>query len=230
MAMAESFLQATVEATRDVFEPMLTDPIPLEYIAQPGREGEATAVEPCVDRLADYEIHVPKHGKGAGRYGPGSLTPPIGKLIGSKKIAGLDTAQEARLRSAIVHAVAVGYVGMTAMEAGGENIGPRTNVDPAQMWAAWVVRLVGDSLEMAGVPENVQSGIRNMAGGPFTEELRAMDLFPRVRKRMRFQLVGQWYGQAGMVLRLIQVTGMGLDEDSPDLLQLTNTWAFERRD
>ena len=42
---------------------------------------------------------------------------------------------------------------------------------------------------------------------------------------MRYGLIGKWYGQAGMVLRVLQT--IETPSSSEDIWQATNSWPFE---
>jgi hypothetical protein len=66
-----------------------------------------------------------------------------------------------------------------------------------------VVRLnASETLEAIGLSDDVIKPTRDTAQTVFTARLIDLGLMPKLRKRMRYQLVGMWYGQAGMVLRL----------------------------
>ena len=62
------------------------------HLNDPDRATEAAAVESCVECLIDYELDPPKDGKGVGRYGPVSILPPLGQLLG-RKLEALDEEQ-----------------------------------------------------------------------------------------------------------------------------------------
>ena len=224
--MGSAFPRAVEDVARELFAPVVNEPVVRDYLTDSARRTEAEAVDPCVERLADYEIEPPAHGKGVGRYAPKTLTPPIGSLIGGKRIAALDDETRLRLRRAIVDATAVGYAGLIGVESDGEGFKPSTDVDPKKIWCLWVVRLNSEVLREVGIDKDFDSQMRGLAAERFVAELKAVGLFPKVRKRMRFNLVGQWYGQAGMLLRLIQSTQSEWD-DSSDFWQITNTWPFE---
>ena len=52
-----------------------------------------------------------------------------------------------------------------------------------------------------------------MATDYFAAGLQALDLLPKLRKRMRVGALGQWYGEAGMDLRLVQAANLVSDPD-----------------
>ena len=199
------------------------------YLADPARIEEAAAVTPCVDRVIEYELWPPTHGKGVGRYGPVSLSPPLGQLLGPKRINSLDADQFETLVASVTDALAIGYASMTGVESDGSGFTPTSDVVASDVWKLWVVRLHSDDLDRLGIPEDVQSGIRNMASAQLTGGLKTLKLLPRMRKRMRLGVLGQLYGKAGMMLRLVQST-FGQIDPSEDLWQLTNQWPFERAD
>ena len=220
-----AFPDAVAESAQNVLGPIYSHPEPREYINDADRRVEAQAIERCVERFIDYETGPPSHGRGVGRYAPGSLTPPIGQLIGPQGSWPSPEERE-QLRSALRDAVAVGYVAQAGLESDGEGFSPSADVDPQKIWRLWVVRLHSETLNDVGIPKEFQNNIRHLASDRFTADLKTIGVLPRVRKRMRYGLVGQWYGQAGMLLRLIQATEDKWDL-SEDLFQITNTWPFD---
>lgn len=222
-----AFPEAVEQIARDVFAPLFEGDAKQEHLLDPKRRAEAEGVARCAERFADYELEPPEHGRGLGRYGPGSLTPPLGQLISAKKIAGLSAEEFTGLRGAITDALAVGYAGFAALEAGGEGFEPSPDVDPQKVWRLWVVRLYSDELEQAGAPKDYIDDVRGIALDRFNPRLRDLGLMPKIRKRIRFQLISQHYGQCGMMLRFIQSTEHYIGDLSNDMFQLTNTWPFE---
>jgi hypothetical protein len=105
-----------------------------------------------------------------------------------------------------------------------------TEPDAKQIWNLWVVRLnASETLEAIGLSDDVisQPAIPRRPSLPLA--LIDLGLMPKLRKRMRYQLVGMWYGQAGDGPPAAPKRGLASDlDETSDIWQLTNTWPFER--
>jgi hypothetical protein len=229
VGLVSSFAALVQEATEDVIGPALARTESKAFLEQPERRVEAEAVDPCVQRMADYEVDPPSHGKGVGRFAPASMTPPLGQLLGKKRRA-LTDDQVVGVREGILLALGAGFASVASIEADmGEKASCDVGADPKRLWDLWVVRLNSDALDSVGLAPDFQKFTRDAAMVLFTNRLRQLDLMPKVRKRMRYELVGMWYGQAGMILRLIQDGMLAGDlDESSDIWQVTNSWPFER--
>lgn len=200
---------------------------PRAYLLDPDRAREAEQVGRLVERFIDYELHPPTDRPGIGRYASHSMIPPFADLLGRKRVATLGSSQLSAAREAAAAAIANGYAGLMPPEAE-----PGSYVDGAplaldDLWTVWVVRLNGDdALTTAGLDDSFQNAIRHNAEAEFVTKLRQAGLFPKVRKRMRYGLLGQWYGKAGMLLRLYQRGGVKGDPEV-DLKAVLSTWPLE---
>lgn len=224
-----SFADAASWAGREAIGPQLARDESRAYLKTPERRAEAESVDPCVQWLADYELDAPAHGKGVGRYSPVTMTPPLAHLLKGKRDK-LDNQEVMQLREGIARAVGCGYVPIASLEPDVESWDAETEPDAMQIWNLWVVRLnASETLEAIGLRDDVIKPTRDTPQAVFTARLIDLGLMPKLRKRMRYQLVGMWYGQAGMVLRLLQNGGLASDlDETSDVWQLTNTWPFER--
>jgi hypothetical protein len=157
------------------------------------------------------------------------MTPPLAHLLKGKR-DNLDNQEAMQLREGIARAVGCGYVAIASLEPDVESWDAETEPDAKQIWNLWVVRLnASETLEAIGLRDDVIKPTRDTPQAVFTARLIDLGLMPKLRKRMRYQLVGMWYGQAGMVLRLLQNGGLASDlDETSDVWQLTNTWPFER--
>src|SRR5690606_11097902 len=124
-----------------------------------------------------------------GRYGPVSLSSPLGQLLGPKRINSLDADEFETLVASVTDALAIGYASMAAVESDGSGFTPTSEVVASDVWQHWVVRLHSDDLDLLGIPEDVQSGIRNMASAQLSARLKTLKLLPRMRKRMRLRVL-----------------------------------------
>lgn len=197
------------------------------YVANPDRVYEAEEVQPLVGRFIDYEINPPVGGPGIGRYANRSFIPPLGELLGAKRVEALTGDEAGALRTAAERSIAEGYVGMLGPEYGATFDGQRLDLE--DLWNIWIVRLNGDdALDLAGFATESQDILRANAEDQFVQSLRGANLFPKARKRMRYRLLGKWYGQAGMLLRLFQIGGVQGDPKQ-DLKRHLNSWPLEAR-
>lgn len=203
----------------------MDEPQVAAFVGSADRVTEAADVQPLVERFIDYEINPPSGGPGIGRYASRSFIPPLGELLGSKRVWALSPEESAGLRTAVERSVAEGYVGMLGPESDATFDGRPLQLE--DLWNIWVVRLHGDDcLDRAGLPEESQDILRSNAEDQFVANLRGADLFPKARKRMRYRLLGRWYGHAGMVLRLFQSGGIQGDPKD-DVKRHLNNWPLQ---
>ena len=89
------------------------------------------------------------------------MTPPIYELMGRDRLEGLDGGKREQLVDAITGGIAVGYLAMAGIEVDAQAIDPRTDVDPAEIWKLWVVRLGSTLLDETGLPRSIQDDVTN---------------------------------------------------------------------
>jgi hypothetical protein len=223
----------------------------LRRVADPARLQEAEAVAVCADRLADYEIEPPPHGRGVGRATGIAIIPPLRNLIDDKKLGRVDHEGMTQLRQSVVAPLAWGYLGLAsvgAVEWDGKAIETRLDVDQAEVWISWVSRMFGglgpgdDPSQGDGGPlEAVRAAegdfdrsfraVREHALEEFTTTIGGLGLMPKRLKRMRLKLVGQKYVDSGALLRLVQ--GFGASEDAGEgafaRRFVEESWPFRRQ-
>jgi len=196
------------------------------YVRDARRAEEAEAVDPCVQRFVEYEVDPPADGRGVGRFAPASPA-PLGQLLDRSTVEALDDESQAILRESVALGVAIGYVGLAALESDAEGIDPRVDLDPEEAWTHWVARLDSPALDAANLDAGFQSAFRGRAADHFAAGLDAIGLLPRFRKRARIGQLAEWYGQAGMLLRLVQV-GAPTVGDPDYFREVADAWPFER--
>jgi hypothetical protein len=216
-----------VDAARERIEPMLSGDESRAFLADPRREKEAGAVEPCARRFAEYELDPPANGKGVARWGR-SIVPALALLAGRRRIAALDSDAREQALHAVLAALAVGYVGVTALQPGGTDFDPGVDVAPKRLWQMWVARLNAIDAEQVGIDTATRKVISEQATDVFQAELAGTGLRPWIRKRMRFGALGQWYGDAGMVLRLVQLAKPVAGDPITDVPEGVDRWPFDR--
>jgi hypothetical protein len=215
-----------VDAARERIEPMLSGDESRDFLTDPRRGEEARAADPCARRFAEYEL-VPANGKGVARWGP-TIVPALALLAGKRRIAALDSDGREQALHAVLAALAVGYVGVTALQPGGRDFDPGVDVAPKRLWQMWVARLNAIDAEQVGIDTATRKVISEQATDVFQAELAGTGLLPRIRKGMRFGALGQWYGEAGMVLRLVQLEKPVAGDPITDLPEGVDRWPFER--
>jgi hypothetical protein len=67
--------------------------------------------------------------------------PALALLAGKRRIAALDSDGREQALHAVLAALAVGYVGVTALQPGGTDFDPGVDVAPKRLWQMWVARL-----------------------------------------------------------------------------------------
>lgn len=191
------------------------------YITDEKRVEEARRVERCVELLGEYELFGDRHG--LGRVANVSLVPPLGKLVGARNVRSLSEDEIASYLSAINHAAAVGYMnGIQAQGPDADDAPAETDLEA--IWQLWVVRLwQSEVLAQYGMAESRQDIMRQEGEQAFMGRLQQAGLLPMVRKRMRYQNLGKYYGQAGCMLRLFQIAGLE-DQAGRDWRQVVNRW------
>ena len=240
-----------VEQTKDAFAAEASargEDAPLERVTDPARLREAAAVAACAERLADFEIEPPSHGKGVGRGLSIAIVPPLRNLIDDKKLGRLDQAGSDELRQSILAPLAWGYLGLASVggvEWDGKPIEPRLDLDPAETWIAWASQMFGglgsgDDPSEAGVGplagvraidgdfDRALRAVQRSAMEQFTAILGGLGLMPKRLKRMRLKLVGQKYVESGALLRLVQ--GAEPDEGDSAIARkfVEGSWPFEK--
>ncbi len=221
------------------------DDLALRRVTDSARLREAAAVAACAERLADYEIEPPSHGKGVGRAAI-AIIPPLTNLIDGKKLGRLDYAGSEQLRGSIVAPLAWGYLGLASLggvEWDGEPIEPRLDVDPAEIWIAWASQMFGglgpgddpsqaDVGPLAGVRasdgdfDRAFRAVTKSAMKQFMTTVGGLGLMPRRLKRMRLKLVGQKYVESGALLRLVQ--GAESVDGAAARSFVERSWPFEK--
>jgi hypothetical protein len=222
----------------------------LERAADPARVAEAEAVAPVVERFADYEIE-PPGGKGVGRAIKIAIIPPLGSVIGEKKIGRLDDDGLEELRQCIGAPLAWGYVALASVPGvmwGEQSVEPRPDADPSELWAAWVPQLFAGlgpdndtglggrtgSGPLDGVHaqdrstfDRAMKAARSRATEEFNATLNQLGLMPGRLKRMRLKLIGPKYVDAGMLLRLAQSVDLPGGDSQFGRSFVERNWPFE---
>jgi hypothetical protein len=222
-----SAFEESVAAARERIEPMLSGDEPRDYLTDPHRDEEVLAVDPCAQRFAEYELDPPANGKGVARWGP-SLVPALALLAGKRRVAALDSDGREQALRAVLAALAFGYVGVTGLQPGGAKLDPSLDIPPERLWQFWVTRLNAMVAEQVGIDTATRKVITAQAADVFQDELARTGLQPRIRKRMQFAALGQRYGEAGMVLRMVQMTKPAAGDPSAQVLEGVDRWPYER--
>ena len=97
----------------------------------------------------------------------------------------------------------MGYMGAVFVETEMIPEGPLPTAQPADTWRQWVAQLNSDVLSVSEDSGNLRDLYCTMAREQFTMQLETGDLVPKRRKRRRLAALGWWYGEAGMLLRLL---------------------------
>jgi len=127
----------------------------MERVSDPLRLEEAGAVAPCAERFIGYEVAPPSHGKGIGQAVGPAIIPPLGKLVGEKKVARLDDAGREGLHRAVAISLAWGYIGLASrakVSLQGRAVEARLDPDLDELWNQWLPRLANglDGIEISG--------------------------------------------------------------------------------
>lgn len=197
-----------------------------EYLEDPARLREGEAVDPCVQRFADYEFEPPE-GKGVGR-GRGVIVTPLAEQLG-KSLAGLDASGLEALRRSVIDCLAIGYMALAWYQAGrGEPPNPEPRGDPQELWERWTVRqgTARKAFKKAQLDE-LETMAWNMAKGQFFHDVTEQGAY-KLRDKGNVGQLGIFYGRAGMLLRLFQSTTEFDLEPHKSQREATGLWPFER--
>ncbi len=171
---------------------------------------QAALVDDCVERFSRAELE----GKALGRYGPVRMFPALGDHQ-EKKLRDADADQRESVRDAIAFSVGIGYTFMAGIEDDGKPSGH----SPEGIWNVWIPNLNSGMVDRTALPADMLSDLRQMAAGAFQE--RAIELgLGGFGKKARLGHIGAFYGQAGALLRAVQVHEKEL-EPSP-----ANLWPY----
>ena len=222
---------SAVEVVRDrlveTLNPQAVDAAALAYVQDDERLSEAEAVEPCVLRFAVAEVTPPANGKPVGRYAGVSVAPPIGTYLRKSR----DRERVAMpARGLVMGAVAHGYFAMVEADAlGRAGQGPEADVVPSrtaeEIWRYWVTNMsTGGVLKTVAHAKAIDQ-VAGVAGEELWIGLQELGLAGRRRGRKTY--TGTLYGEAGMLLRVLQT-----DRFQPDaratMLTATNAWPFDQ--
>lgn len=191
------------------------------YMRADARLYEAETVAPCVARFVTAEVRPPRNTKPVGRFSGASVTPPIGKYLGSRL-----GAHETEVRCLVTKAVAVGYFAMITLEGQTPSLEAWVvpDRDAETIWPYWVTNVgTGQMVRNALPPDDVDM-IGRMCHEDFSRGLRELGLGRWRLGGTRF--VGALYGEAGLLLRALQTRNFQPDSRS-DVLAATNLWPFE---
>jgi hypothetical protein len=193
----------------------------LGYVRDDGRLTEAASVTPCVVRMVTSELHPPRDGTSVGRV-PGRV-PPLGRLLP-------DLGQrEPAVRSLVMVTVAYGYFAMIDAEAIAAIAGQPARLIVArrsaeQIWPYWVKNMSSGTL-LARVTGKKEIGkVQNICGESLYQGLLDLGLVGRRRRKVPY--MGRFYGQAGMLLRVVQGDTL-VAQPASESLAIANRWPFE---
>jgi hypothetical protein len=193
----------------------------LDYMREDGRLTEAASMTPCVTRIVTSELHPPRDGAPVGESS--GRVPPLGRLL-----PGLGQ-HEAAVRHLVMVTVAYGYFAMIDAEAiaaiGGQPIRPIVACRSAEeVWPYWVTNMSSGTL-LAQVSGKKEIGkVQNICGESLYQGLLDLGLVGRRRRKVPY--VGRFYGQAGMLLRVLQSNTL-VAQPASESLPITNRWPFE---
>lgn len=209
----------------DLTLPKIDAPERREYLEDPARLREGEAVDPCVQRLVDYEL-APPEGKGVGR-GRGVIVEPLAEEI-SKTFNGLDAAGVAALRRPIVDSLTIGYMMLALYQANHpEPPTPELGEAPRELWGRWAVRqgTARKAFKEAGL-EELDNMAWPLAANTFVADLEEQDVYT-LRYKGNIRQLGIFYGRAGMLLRLFQSTTAFDLEPHKSQAKASGLWPFE---
>lgn len=193
----------------------------LDYIRDDGRLTEAASMTPCVARMVTSELHPPPDGTPVGRVS--GRVPPLGQLL-------TDLGQHERaVRSLVMVTVAYGYFAMIDAEAiaaiSGQPFEPIVEcLSAEQVWPRWVTNMTTGTLLTQVTGKKEIGKVQNICGESLYQGLRDLGLVGRWRRQVPY--MGRFYGQAGMLLRVVQRDTLVVEAAS-DSLAITDEWPFE---
>ena len=193
----------------------------LAYVRDDGRLTEAASMTPCVTRMVTSELHPPRDGTPVGRFS--SRVPPLGRFLP-------DLGQhEPAVRRLVMVTVAYGYFAMIDAEAiaaiAAHPFRPIVASRSAeQVWPSWVTNLsTGAPLTQVTGKKEIGK-VQNICGESLYQGLLDLGLVGKRRRKVPY--MGRFYGQAGMLLRVMQSDTL-VAEPASDSLAITNPWPFE---
>lgn len=233
MRAVDEFVAAVLLVRDGLLETVNTtraDDPALLYVQDEARLSEADEVAPCVLRFVTAEISISAGSKPVGRFAGGTKTswaPPIGSYMPRSRET--RTSLPTVLRRLAVEAVAQGYFAMVEAEALGRvEKGPSISLVQGRtaewVWPFWVTNIsTGELLRAAAHPEAVRR-VANACGENVFNGLQGVGLgrWRRAWKRS----TGSFYGEAGMLLRMLQ-TDLFEPGARDEVLTLTNAWPFD---
>jgi hypothetical protein len=198
----------------------------VDYTRADARLAEAEIVAPCVARLTASEIHPPDKARPVGRFSGTALklVPPLGTFLGETMQPHL-----AEVRELILRALAHGY--FATIDSEGANAaaqGVQINVvrdrRAEDIWPYWVGSIsTADSLRL--LDRRFVEQVRTACYEGLVHGLRGLGLVGWRRKRV--PLIGSFYADAGMTLRLYQTDLFELNLEAQLLAIANNNWPFE---
>jgi hypothetical protein len=223
---ADAFVSAALAVRDKLLSVPLAHPEIADYMRSDERLAEARVVAPCALRLVTAELRPPTETKPVGRFGPTPLFPPIGKYLG-RRIESRDV--HAAVRRLVLQSLAQGYFTMINAEGGAAVMKDiRINVVPDRVaedvWPYWVTNMGPGGMLRRVAGEKLILGVETACGEDLFRGLRALGLVGWRRGRTRS--IAAFYGEAGMLLRVLQTDNF---QPSPqdELLTATNVWPFE---
>jgi hypothetical protein len=193
----------------------------LDYVRDDGRLTEAASMAPCVTRMVTSELHPPRDDTPVGRLS--GRVPPLGRLLP-------DLGQhEPAVRRLVMVTVAYGYFAMIDAEAitavAGQPLRPIIAGRGAeQIWPYWVTSMSTGTL-LAQVTGKKEIGkVQNICGESLYQGLLDLGLVGRRRRKVPY--MGRFYGQAGMLLRVVQGDTL-VAQPASESLAIANRWPFE---
>ena len=221
---------SAVERVRDRLvesvNPQAVDAAALAYVQDDERFSEAETVEPCVLRFAVAEVTPPSNGKPVGRYAGLSVAPPIGTYLRRSQDRESVALSARRL---VIGAVAHGYFAMVEADALSKpGQGQEVDVVPGRLaeeiWGYWVTNMSTGGVLKTVAHARAIDEVAAVAGEQLWKGLQELGLAGWRRGRKVY--TGTLYGEAGMLLRVLQT-----DRFQPDaratMLTATNAWPFE---
>lgn len=195
----------------------------LDYLRDGDRLTEAGNMTSCVTRMVASELHPPSDGAPVGRSS--GRVPPLGRLLPDLG------EHEPAVRRLVMVTVAYGYFAMIDAEAiaaiSGRAFPPIVAGRSAeQVWPSWVTNLSTGTLLTQVTGKKEIGKVQNICGESLYQGLLDLGLVGKRRRKVPY--IGRFYGQAGMLLRVVQrdtlVAEPGSESESESI---TSLWPFE---
>jgi hypothetical protein len=198
------------------------------YVRDLTREDEVAAVDGCLRRLVTAELDIDDARMPIGRFA--NVVAPPGRLYRSALVRASDE-NKAEARDAVMDTLMIGYFWCCLLE-----VTARTPIKVVlgraerDIWRCWVPHITGGSPKehFGFAVENLKTP-HALAAKHLSERFKALRLLPRFGKRIRLQVLGESYADAGIVLRLMQSM-----PDAPMQNNLFNalavTWQYDDYD